>query len=255
MSLQLLPIPAFRDNYIWRFAVGDRVWLVDPGDADAALAGLQAQETLAGVLVTHHHPDHIGGLERLHAPGVEIIAADDQRIPLATRRVADGDVVDCDGVQFQVIATPGHTRSHLVYFGAGTLFCGDTLFSLGCGRLFEGSARDMLQSLDRLNALPDDTRVACAHEYTLANARFAMAVEPHNPVLGDYIDRLQREARGTPARPSLPSTLLIERACNPFLRIDVPTVRAAVAEHAAVDPQDRTACFAALRCWKDQFPA
>jgi hydroxyacylglutathione hydrolase len=206
------------------------------------------------VLVTHHHPDHIGGLgELVERFPVAIFAPDDPRIPLVTHRVAGGDRVDVPELrlQFDVIAVPGHTRSHVAYLSGDHLFCGDAMFSLGCGRMFEGTPAQMLDSLDRLAALPEDTRVCCTHEYTLANGRFALAVDPGNAAL------IERIRQATAARqrglPTLPTTLGSERACNPFLRVDAPAVRDALEARDPASLGDRIARFAALRRWKDGF--
>ncbi len=251
------PIPAFEDNYIWAL-VGDdgEALVVDPGDAAPVSGWLKERGAQLGtVLITHHHPDHIGGLAALRGewPGLVAVGPQDPRIPGLDRTVVDGDEVDLPALnrRFEVIAVPGHTLTHVAYSGEGELFCGDTLFSLGCGRLFEGSPAQMLASLDRLAALPDDTSVYCTHEYTTANGRFAIEVEPGNPELRERVDQVA-EARAAD-RPSLPSTMLSERQCNPFLRCDRPEVRRSVAAHAGIDGGGRLACFAALRNWKDGF--
>lgn len=253
------PLPAFDDNYIWVLTGdGGNALVVDPGDAAPVLAATAQGLRPTTVLVTHHHHDHIGGLAALLAaiPELEIVAPHDARIPLATRRVDDGDVVRAAGLDFRTLAVPGHTRSHIAFHAddAGTaplLFCGDTLFSLGCGRLFEGTPAQMLASLDRLAALPGDTRVCCTHEYTLSNAAFALAVDPHNPALQARVDEV-RELRAR-RQPTLPATLARERATNPFLRCDDAAVRAAITARHGRPPADRIETFAALREWKNVF--
>lgn len=243
------PVPAFSDNYIWRLtAPNGGVWLVDPGDA-SAVAG---EVDIAGVLITHHHPDHIGGLPDLLARrSIPVYAPHDPRIPVATHRVVDGDVVDCGGLVFEVMATPGHTLSHVCYVAPGLLFCGDTLFSLGCGRLFEGTPAQMLASLDRLRALPGQTLVCCAHEYTAANARFALSVDPDNAALHEHQRWIaEQHAAG---QPTLPSTIAFECRLNPFLRTDESALQPAIHALLGRAAHDRVEAFAALRRAKDQF--
>jgi len=252
MPLQALS--AFTDNYIWTLAdTAGRAVVVDPGEAapvlDAVAAGLQP----VAILLTHHHPDHIGGTAELlrRWPGLPVFAPDDERIDLPCRRVRADDQVDAGEWQFRVLAIPGHTRSHIAFIGHGQLFCGDTLFSLGCGRMFEGTPAQMLASLDSLAALPAATRVCCGHEYTLANAAFARVVDPDNAALRRRTE--EAIAMRDDDRPTLPSLLGDELAANPFLRIDSPAVRAAVAGRLGREPADRVETFAALRSWKDGF--
>ena len=254
--MPLSPLSAFQDNYIWTLsAPGAGTVVVDPGEAgpvlQAAANGLQP----ALLLLTHHHPDHIGGAATLLAqwPGLPVFAPEDARIDLPCQRVADGDAVAVGPWHFDVLAVPGHTRSHVAFTGHGVLFSGDTLFSLGCGRVFEGTAAQMLDSLDRLAALPGDTRVCCGHEYTLANAAFAAAVEPDNPALRRRT--LEAAAMRERGEPTLPATLAGELAANPFLRVDRASVRDAVAARLGRTPMGRVETFAELRRWKDGFRA
>lgn len=254
--MRLQPLPALGDNYIWTVADADGgALVVDPGEAAPVLRAAGDGLRPHTVLLTHHHADHIGGVAQLRAqwPGLRVVAPDDVRIDTATERAGDGDALAVGGWRFDVLAIPGHTRSHVAFHGEGLLFCGDTLFSLGCGRMFEGTAPQMLASLDRLAALPGDTRVCCGHEYTLANAAFATEVEPENPALQRRAaDAAAQRARGAP---TLPTRLADERAANPFLRVDQPTVRARVAAHLGHAPGDRAEVFAGLRGWKDGFRA
>lgn len=256
-SLHLEPLPALSDNYIWLLAdAGGRALVVDPGeDAPVEAALARANLDLRAILLTHHHADHTAGAAALRERhGAIVFAPEDDRIATADRRVRDGDTVDLEApaAHFEVWAVPGHTRSHIAFVGEGLLFCGDTLFSLGCGRLFEGSPRQMLDSLDRLATLPDDTRVCCGHEYTLSNAAFACQVEPDNPALSDRI-RSARQALQQ-GRASVPSRMAEERAANPFLRVDSAAVIRWAHEHEGADA-NRVARFAALRAAKDRFRA
>lgn len=256
-ALRLTPVPAMKDNYIWLLADanGDAI-VVDPGVAAPVLEILARDSLrLRAVLLTHHHPDHIGGVDEiLRHHACDIYAPEDSRIALASRRVTDGDLVEIDtpACQFRVLAVPGHTRSHVAYFGEDILFSGDTLFSVGCGRLFEGSPAQMLESLERLAGLPGHTRVCCGHEYTVANCAFALTVDAGNPTLQRRAS--QAAARRACGEPTLPSLLSEELACNPFLRIDTDPIVRSLAT-LTDEPGDRVARFATLRCLKDAFSA
>ena len=256
--MKLIPLPAFQDNYLWFLHDGRRALVVDPGDAGPVRTALdEGGLQLEAILVTHHHPDHVGGVDALRdATGARVFGPARERIPEPLQRLSEGDAIEVLGLRFEVLDVPGHTAGHIAYHcadfeGAPLLFCGDTLFSGGCGRLFEGTAAQMHGSLAKLAALPGKTRVCCTHEYTLGNLKFATAVEPGNSRLIHY--RQQCEERRSRGEPTLPSTIALEREVNPFLRTRVPAVAQAAHAHAAVDESDEVAVFAALRQWKNEF--
>ncbi len=253
--MRLSALPAFEDNYIWVLRDAGRALLVDPGDAAPVLAAAAQGLEPAAILLTHHHADHAGGVPALlqRWPGLPVFAPADARIDLECERIADGERLRLLEREVRVLAVPGHTRSHLAFVVEGHLFCGDTLFSLGCGRLFEGTPAQMHDSLQRLATLPGTTRVCCGHEYTLANAAFAAAVEPGNPAL--HARRAEAAQQRAAGRPTLPSTLDDELACNPFLRCEVAAVREAAGARLGRAPADASETFAALREWKDGFRA
>jgi hydroxyacylglutathione hydrolase len=255
--MTLHPVPAFADNYLWLLADGGDAIAIDPGDAPPVLGALAAHGlALRAILVTHHHADHVGGVAALRARfdvPVHGPRAESARIAGLTALVGDGDTVEALGRRFQVLGVPGHTAGHIAFHAPGVLFCGDTLFASGCGRLFEGTPSQMHDSLARLAALPADTAVCCAHEYTLANLAFARAVEPDN---ADLAART-REVEALRARevPSLPSTIGLERRVNPFLRCEEPPVIAAAERHTGRALGAPVEVFAELRRWKDGFRA
>jgi hydroxyacylglutathione hydrolase len=254
-SIDISPIPAFQDNYIWMLVRDRHAIVVDPGDAAPVHAALRRQGlTLTDILVTHHHRDHVGGVaELVDAYRARVWGPARESIPRREVALREGDEVAVMGVTFSVIDIPGHTLGHIALHAPAiqVLLCGDTLFACGCGRLFEGTASQMADSLGKLARLPGPTRVYCGHEYTLSNIRFARAVEPGN---ADLVQR-QRECEELRSRgePTVPSTLAVERATNPFLRCGEVTVRAAAERRTPGAGADPVSVFAALRTWKNDF--
>jgi hydroxyacylglutathione hydrolase len=255
--MKLIPLPAFTDNYIWMLHDGHHALVVDPGDAQPVLEALaRFGVQLEAILVTHHHPDHTAGVDVLRqASGARVYGPQREAMPEPLTRLAQGEQASSLGLDFAVIEVPGHTAGHIAYYcadvnGAPLLFCGDTLFSAGCGRLFEGSPAQMLASLDTLSALPDNTQICCAHEYTMSNLKFACAVEPGNAALTDYAAAAQRLRAAQ--QPTLPSSMLLERRINPFLRSRQSDVIRSVQGFDA-SARDAVSIFAALRQWKNQF--
>ncbi len=249
------PIPAFRDNYIWALRDARHVVIVDPGEAQPVHDYVEREGLRPiAILITHHHNDHTGGVaELLRRYDVPVYGPHEARIGTLSHHVREGDVVDIAalGLRFEVIEIPGHTRTHIAYYGAGMLFCGDTLFACGCGRLFEGTPEQMHRSLGKLAALPDDTLVYCAHEYTLSNIAFARAVEPGNIALAERAVR--DEATRAANRPTLPSTIGLEKATNPFLRVQTAEVAAAARRRLGRAPASEIEIFAAIREWKNEY--
>jgi hydroxyacylglutathione hydrolase len=253
--MQVHAVPAFQDNYLWVLAEGRRAAVVDPGDAGPVQRFLDENSLdLVAILATHHHADHVGGVAQLAARWrCPVFGPAHDGVEGLTRRLAEGDRIEVPGLgaRFEVLDVPGHTAGHIAYVGEGAAFCGDTLFACGCGRLFEGTPAQMARSLAKLAALPDATRMYCAHEYTLSNIRFARAVEPGNPALAE------RAARDAATRerdqPTVPSTIGEERATNPFLRCEVPEVIAAAERHAGRKLAGPVEVFAQIREWKNNF--
>lgn len=253
--VKIEPIRAFSDNYIWLLTQGARAVVVDPGD-EAPVLRIVAERRLqlVAILATHHHGDHVGGVEALvKATGAKVYGPRGESIPCITERLGGADRIDVLEHEFVILDVPGHTRGHIAYHAPslGAVFCGDTLFACGCGRLFEGTAEQMTVSLAALARLPAATRVYCAHEYTLSNIRFALAVEPDNTALQQRQRACERlRAAG---EPTVPSTIGDELATNPFLRCDEPAVRASARLQAAGAAVSSVATFAALRAWKDRY--
>ena len=256
--LQVTPVRAFTDNYIWLIHSPrdpKRVIAVDPGDAAPVEHTLRERNlSLDGLLVTHHHPDHTGGVATL-LPALRgpMYAPASERTPGDPVRVRQGDLAPFPelGLEFSVLDVPGHTAGHVAYVGHGAVFCGDTLFSAGCGRLFEGTAEQMSDSLTKLAALPPDTQVYCAHEYTVSNLRFGLTVEPETAEAAAYLDEC-RTKRGRDEA-TVPSTMRRERNVNPFLRCDQETVKQAAEAKAGRRLQNQAEVFAVIRSWKDGF--
>ena len=255
--MNLTAVPAFSDNYIWMIDDGRSAIVVDPGEAGPVHAALDARRlALAAILVTHHHADHCGGVDelrgRLQGP---VFGPAHETVPQPCQPQVEGDVVEAMGLRFEVLDVPGHTAGHIAFFnrrGAGEpiVFCGDTLFSVGCGKLFEGTAAQMHDSLSKLAALPDATRVCCGHEYTLSNLKFAQAVEPGNAEIADHTERCK--ALRAVGKPTVPSPIGRERRINPFLRTAEPTVVAAAIAHGAA-ARSGSEVLAAIRTWKNEF--
>ncbi len=255
--MNLIALPAFSDNYIWMLHDGHNAIVVDPGESAPVLKALDSHQLqLAAILVTHHHADHVGGINELRSRLQGLVYGPRRElIPQPCVALDDGDTVDVLGLRFRVIDVPGHTSGHIAFFTDDggikpILFCGDTLFSGGCGRLFEGTAAQMHHSLSRLASLPGPTRVCCAHEYTLSNLKFARAVEPKNHDLANY--SAWCEAQRAINAPTLPSSIATELRVNPFLRCTEPGV-AVVAQHHGAHTTDPVAVLAALRQWKNEF--
>lgn len=263
----LFPVPAFSDNYIWVLHNGKQALVVDPGASEGVLAYLQGLHLeLQAILVTHHHADHTGAAEALrNLTGARLIAPSTEWLGPTAERVGDGTRFQALGLEWQVLDVPGHTAGHVAYWSdsvplspkggtesteAPILFCGDTLFSAGCGRLFEGTPADMLASLDKLNQLPESTLVCCTHEYTLSNLRFARAVEPHNQATNLWQEHCLKLRQTN--QPTLPTTLALERTINPFLRVRQPDVQqaASLRSPSALTDVD---VLAAIRQWKNEF--
>jgi hydroxyacylglutathione hydrolase len=261
MITSIHPIPAFSDNYIWALSDSDsnKVCVVDPGDANAVIGYLEDNGlVLSDILITHHHPDHTGGIRELSAKySPRIIGPRPSNIAGLTEIVDDGDQISMFGHEFLVIEVPGHTLDHIAFYNQGDetqkpiLFCGDTLFAAGCGRLFEGTAADMHKSLSRLGSLDSNAQVYCTHEYTMANLAFAVAAEPQNQIL---LSRVKNEqAKRDKNYPTLPSSIELELQTNPFLRCREKDVIKTAEGFLGNNTSDEVEVFSALRSWKDNF--
>lgn len=251
--LQITALPAFSDNYIWLLHHDGVALAVDPGDARPVREFCRRHQLdLIAILITHHHDDHTAGVAELAAAyRCPVYGPDNPVIDGITRPLAEGMELTVAGLTFQVLAVPGHTADHIAYYTPGRLFCGDTLFACGCGRVFDSTPVKLYQSLQQLASLPPQTQIYCAHEYTLANQHFALTVEPDNPELQQrhQRDRLLREQQ----QATLPTRLQEELATNPFLRCQQPSIRAAVEQHCGHPLPDPQSVFVELRRWKDVF--
>lgn len=258
--LEIVPIPALTgtyDNYIWILHDGINAIVVDPGDATPVLAYLQAHQLkLTAILITHRHNDHIGGIPKLlEVYNTRVYGPRSEMIPSITHHIGEGDSVEVKelGLRFDILGVPGHLPEHIAYAGNGMLFCGDIIFGCGCGKMFVGTPQEFHHSLQRLAALPVETKVYCAHEYTESNIRFALLCEPGNIQL----QQRQRDAHALRQQglPTLPSTIALEKATNPFMRCGEAEIVANVVRQfdLTAPPTDEVAVFAALRAWRDRF--
>lgn len=254
ISSKIIPISALKDNYIWLFfdEESSKAWVVDPGDAAPVIKTLKHLKLdLAGIFITHHHQDHSAGCHALLSewPSIWVIGSHKSHLKFINYRVKEGDVLQCGSRQFKAIEIPGHTLDHTAFFGENILFSGDTLFSVGCGKIFEGTPEQMYHSLNKLLQLPDSTKIYCGHEYTLTNLHFAQIVEPENPNIIVKLEqvKLLREKN----LPTLPSLLLDEKKINPFLRCEEASIRDAAEQYASKVLKNPVEIFATLREWKN----
>jgi hydroxyacylglutathione hydrolase len=249
--MNIISIPAFEDNYIWLIQQNSHCVVIDPGDSLPVLAYLKQQHLqLDAILITHHHQDHIGGVNHLASTySPQIYAPKEGQYDFLSTPVSEGSLVQLPqiGVDFKVLSVPGHTLDHIAYYGANSLFCGDTLFGAGCGRVFEGTPEQMYQSLLKLSKLPPETLIYCAHEYTLKNLEFAKTIEPNNKQLIDRIEKTKSLL--SQDIPSIPSTLATELETNPFLRCHIDSV-SNYFSLANANPAD---VFTAVRQAKNRF--
>lgn len=253
--IDIFPVRAFKDNYIWIIHNQQHALIIDPGDAAPVLAWVKQQQLQPiAILCTHHHHDHTGGIPALIQEfALPVYGPANEKIPGMTHPLTEGDTLHFPelSLEFSVLAIPGHTAGHIAYYGQNYLFCGDTLFACGCGRIFEGNPKQMFDSLQKLANLPDETRVYCTHEYTLANIRFARVVDADNPDLIELQNVVEEKLKQN--IPSLPSTLATEKATNPFLRCNQPAIIHSASQYAGRRLNDPLSVFTVIRNWKNNF--
>jgi len=252
--INVFPIPAFNDNYIWCLHNDTYAVVVDPGDASPVQDYLRKHNlTLTHILITHHHPDHIGGVAQLKQTGIEVIGPVSDRIAHIDKAVSEADEIILEplNLQFKVMEVPAHTREHIAFYGDVGLFCGDTLFSAGCGRLFEGTPEQMHKVLQRYAKLPENTKIYCTHEYTQANLAFALDLLPEDEALQNYERKVSLLRQQNV--PTLPTTVQLEKQVNPYLRVSEPQMAKAVQKKTGAIPGNDIETFAAVRRLKDQF--
>ena len=254
-NTQVYPVKAFQDNYIWTIHNKTHAVIVDPGDSLPVLEFLASRKlALSAILITHHHADHVGGiLNIIDKCNVPVYGPKTEIIPEITHQLVEGDEVRFDQLDltFNILDIPGHTSGHIAYFDDKRVFCGDTLFSCGCGRIFEGTPPQMFQSLEKLAHLPDSTEVYCTHEYTLSNIKFARALEPNNSALADYEHLINFKMSNQQI--SLPTSIGFEKSVNPFLRCNEPTVIQAAQAKTHETLSNAVEVFATIRKWKNDF--
>lgn len=258
ISAKIIPISALKDNYIWLFfnEISRDAWIVDPGDAEPAILALKKYKlNLSGIFITHHHYDHSGGVNDLlkHWKKLEIYGSHKSSLKFITQAIKENDEIICSNIKFKVIEIPGHTLDHTAYFANGILFCGDTLFSVGCGKIFEGTPSQMYHSLCKLAELPDNTNIYCGHEYTLSNLYFAQHVDPENILIANKIQAVKKLLAQNKA--TLPAILSEEKLINPFLRCDQTEIIHAVELYTNKRLYDPIEVFTNLREWKNHFKA
>lgn len=253
--MKINPIHAFKDNYIWIIHNEKYAVIIDPGIATPVIDYIRQHHLkLIAILNTHHHHDHTGGnLELSQLSKIKIYGPQKETIPGMTHGLEEGNIIKFPelSLNLTVLNTPGHTVDHISYYGPNHLFCGDTLFSCGCGRIFEGTAQQMYSSLKKIAALPDQTQVYCAHEYTLSNIHFATEIDPANSLLAEYASKVKMLRAYN--KPTIPTTLAIEKAINPFLRCEHPAIISAANQHAETQLSDAVSVFSEIRKWKDHY--